>query len=234
MTSRQITLHCYDSANTFAQAVADRLAQELQRGLAARRLASFAVPGGTTPGPIFDELAKRELDWSKITVTLTDERWVPATDPASNEALLRSRLLTGVAEKMRVIGLYEDGMKPSASIATVSDRLKKLTLPFDVVLLGMGGDGHFASLFPGVEMLKAGLSLTTTVPCVASDQPINGQPRISLTLQLLLQSRVILLALCGKDKLKVIERAYSASSIDLPVAALLAQNRVPVEIHYTD
>jgi 6-phosphogluconolactonase len=234
MVASKPQLHRHGDAQIFASAVADRLHGELRQGLRDRHAASFAVPGGTTPGPIFDDLANRDLDWPKVTVTLTDERWVPSDDPASNEALLRSRLVTGKARDIRVISLHDAAAAPSAGVADITRRLAKLPLPFDVVMLGMGGDGHFASLFPGMATLMGGLSLDSPSFCVASDQPINGQPRISLTLQLLLQSRVILLAVRGADKMKIIERAATATPDELPIAALLTQSRAPVEIHYTD
>jgi 6-phosphogluconolactonase len=234
MTGATVTMHRHGDAGSFAAAVSDRLTALLRQGLQMRGKASLAVPGGTTPGPVFDRLADTELDWSHVTVTLTDERWVPATDPASNEHLVRQRLLRGKAQTARLIGLHSPADTPNAGIAEVSARLDTLPLPFDAVLLGMGGDGHFASLFPGMAALAEGLALDKTTHCVASDAPINGQPRISLTLPLLLQAKVLLLAVRGADKLAVIERAKTTPPTDLPIAAVLKQERVPVEIHYTD
>jgi 6-phosphogluconolactonase len=232
--STEVTLHRHDTAIAFAKAVADRLTMALQRGLRERQAASLAVPGGTTPGPIFDDLAQQKLNWSHVSVTLTDERWVPTNNRESNEALLRQHLLTGEARAARVIGLHTAADRPSLAIADVTARLNALPLPFDAVLLGMGGDGHFASLFPNQPALSDGLKRQNTALCIASDQPINGRPRISLTLQFLLQSRVLLLAIKGSEKLQVLERARTASPADLPIAAILQQERVPVEIHYTD
>lgn len=234
MTGAVVTMHRHGDVDTFVAAVSDRLAVALRQGLLARQLGSLAVPGGTTPGPVFDRLSGIDLDWSHVTVTLTDERWVPATDPASNEHLVRQRLMKNKAGVARLIGLHSAAAIPTAGIADISARLEALPLPFDAVLLGMGGDGHFASLFPGMPALAEGLALDRNTRCVASDTPINGQPRISLTLPLLLQTRMLLLAVRGGDKLAVIERAKSTPPADLPIAALLKQERVPVEIHYTD
>lgn len=233
MTGASVTLHRHGDAEAFAVDVSRRLAAELGRGLQQRQAASFAVPGGSTPGPIFDRLATADLDWPRISVTLTDERWVPVTDPASNEHLVRQRLLAGKARVLTLIGLHAATATPSAAQEEVAARLGRLPLPFDAVLLGMGGDGHFASLFPGMATLADGLR-AGGLRCVASDTPINGQPRLSLTLPFLLQSRVLLLAMRGPDKLAMIERAKTASPSDLPIAAVLQQEQVPVEIHYTD
>jgi 6-phosphogluconolactonase len=234
MTSTAVTMHRHSDADHFSAAICDRLAASLRLGLRARQQASFAVPGGTTPGPVFDRLSGIDLDWSHVTVTLTDERWVPAADAASNEHLVRQHLLKGRAQAASVVGLYNAAATPNAGIADISARLGALPLPFDAVLLGMGGDGHFASLFPGMPALAEGLALDRDTRCVASDAPINGQPRISLTLPLLLRTNVLLLAVRGADKLAVIERAKTTPPTDLPIAAVLNQDRVPVEIHYTD
>jgi 6-phosphogluconolactonase len=229
-----VTLQRHETAAKFAGAVADRLTTMLQSGLRERQSACFAVPGGTTPGPIFDNLAGRKLDWRHVSVTLTDERWVPVSSPDSNEALVRKHLLAGEAKAIRLIGLHTDADRPSAGIAEVTARLQSLALPFDAVLLGMGGDGHFASLFPTMPALPEGLAMENKALCMASDQPTNGQPRISLTLPLLLQSHIVVLAIKGKDKLQILEQAKTASPTKLPIAAILQQGQVPVDVHYTD
>ncbi|HVJ40095.1 MAG TPA: 6-phosphogluconolactonase [Dongiaceae bacterium] len=234
MSGATITVHRHQNAEAFITTIADRLAGELHSGLRRRGRASFAVPGGSTPGPIFDRLATCDLDWPHVAVTLTDERWVPTSDTASNEYLLRQRLVSGKAQAVQVIGLHTDAAKPGMALDVVAARLRQLPLPFDAVMLGMGGDGHFASLFPGMPALAEGLALDGKGNCVASDAPINGQPRISLTLPLLLNTSALLLAIRGVDKLQVIERAKTASPAELPIAAVLRQARVAVEIHYTD
>jgi 6-phosphogluconolactonase len=234
MSEHQPDLHRHATAAAFFAATADRIAAQLELGLQERGSASFAVPGGTTPGPIFDLLAKRPLDWSRVTVTLTDERWVPATDSSSNERLVRDRLLTGPASACRLVPLYNLSAKPGLSVGETVNKLRSLDLPFDVVLLGMGGDGHFASLFPGMPNLAQGLDADGESWLIASDQPINGQPRISLSLSLLLQSQLIVLIIRGADKLAVIERARTALPTDLPIAAILQQSKVPVEIQYSN
>ena len=229
-----VTLHQHATAADFAGAVADRLTLMLQAGLSERQSASFVVPGGTTPGPIFDNLAQRKLDWSHVSVTLTDERWVPVGSPDSNEALVRKHLLVGGAQAARLIGLHTDADRPSAGVPEVAARLQTVPLPFDAVLLGMGGDGHFASLFPTLPTLSEGLAMGSKALCLPSDQLINGQPRIALTLALLLQSRVLLLAIKGRDKLQILEQAKTTPPAKLPIAAVLQQEQVPVEVHYTD
>jgi 6-phosphogluconolactonase len=234
MTATALHLHRHATAAAFFSAAAERISAQLQVGLRDRGSASFAVPGGSTPGPIFDLLAQQNLDWSRVAVTLTDERWVPSSDPDSNERLVCARLRIGRARVCRLVPLHNAASTPGAGLAEAETGLKTLDLPFDVVLLGMGGDGHFASLFPSMPGLAAGLDPDAKSWLIASDQPINGQPRISLSLSLLLQSRQIILVVRGADKLAVIERAKSASPSDLPISAILRQTKVPVEIHYSE
>lgn len=234
MTECQPDLHRHATAAAFFAAAADRIGIQIEEGLRRHGKASFAVPGGTTPGPIFDLLAKRSLDWSKVTVTLTDERWVPVSDADSNERLVRDRLLTGYASACRLVSLHNMSETPGLSMGETDKKLQTLDLPFDVVLLGMGGDGHFASLFPTMPHLAEGLDPDSKTWLIASDQPINGHPRISLSLSLLLRSRLIVLVIRGADKLAVIERAKAVSPTDLPIAAILQQSKVPVEVHYTN
>ena len=234
MAQSNVALHRHGSTEAFVTAVTARISEQLRLGLRERGRAALVVPGGTTPGPIFDALAREDLAWDKVAVTLSDERWVPVSDPASNEALVRQRLLAGKAKAARLIGLYNGAATPSAGLPAIAAALQDVPLPFDAALLGMGGDGHFASLFPGLRDLAAGLDLDGASPCLASDEPYKGAPRISLSLSLLVRSRVLLIAVKGADKLAALERAKTVSPQELPIVAVLRQSRVPVEIHWTE
>src|SRR5262249_7486093 len=150
--------------------------------IASRRQATLIVPGGKSPQATFERLAREALDWIAVTVTLTDERWVSADDAASNEAFARRVLLTGRAADARFVGLYTGDESPEAGEAACAERLSTLTRPFDVVLLGMGDDGHTASLFPGAEALGAALDEHATQPCKAIRAPGIEPPRMTLTL----------------------------------------------------
>ena len=222
----------YQDRPSLAAGVAARIAETLMSALAVRPRASLILPGGTTPGPVFDRLSTADLDWSRVDVTLSDERWVAPNHADSNERLVGERLLRNKAAMARLISLYRALPKPSAALAEIGLALGAMTRPFDVALLGLGADGHFASLFPGRPELSAGLDREAKAQVIALDEPANGHPRISLSLAALLNTRLILVLFQGMDKYAVLETAKSAgSSLDLPIRALLDQDMTPVEAH---
>jgi len=202
-----------------ADAAAEAIEAALRRGLAARGRASLAATGGRSPGPVYDRLSQAALDWPHVAVTLSDERQVAADSPNSNARLLRERLFVGAAAAAQFLPLT-DYAEPA---------LRQL-LPFDAVMLGMGEDGHIASLIPGSPVMAhamdpQGEALTAESPAGFGSPPL---ARITLTLSALLQSRAIFLLIAGEAKRQVIADARKGA--DLPVRALLTQDRVPVRV----
>lgn len=195
----------------------------LQKGLAERGAASFVVPGGRTPGLFFEKLAERPLAWERVTAVPSDERWVDKTSPDSNEALVRRTLLRGNARLADFVPLYTGDATPADGVEEAERRVAAMPRPFDAVVMGMGDDGHFASLFPGEEALKVGLDLSAEAICVPARGPAGGPPRISLTLAALAASRHIFILATGEKK-----REVWSSSGDLPAAALQRLTGTPV------
>jgi 6-phosphogluconolactonase len=205
-----------------ADAAADAIEAALQGALDARGRACLVATGGRMPGPVYDRLSRADLDWAKVAVTLSDERQVDADSPNSNARLLRERLFVGPAARAQFLPLT-DYAEPA---------LKKL-LPFDAVMLGMGEDGHIASLIPGSPVLAEGMDpdgarLTAESPVGFGAPPV---ARITLTLAALLQSRAIFLLIAGEAKRQVIAEAEAGA--DYPVRAILTQDRAPVRILWT-
>ena len=159
---------------SWANKAAEKIVELLDGSIASRGVASLVVAGGTTPQPIFNRLSQMHLDWPKVHVGLTDERWVKASHRDSNEYLVRHSLLRNQAKSAHFHPLYIDKPRPSAAIAEAERTISAMPRPFDVVLLGMGTDGHFASLFPGLPETKAGLDLHNPALCVAVDKQQNG------------------------------------------------------------
>ena len=147
----------YPDADMMLIDLADTLASELNMALMTHERASLAVPGGTSPGPIFDVLSAVHLDWDRVDVVLTDERWVPGDHARSNTKMLYERLLTDNAARANYISLYTGDATPEAGAEAIRDQVHAL-LPISVLLMGMGADMHCASLFPGSDHLAAALA----------------------------------------------------------------------------
>ena len=211
------TIERHADARSAAHAAGALIAAALAEAVEHRGRASFAGAGGRTPGETYAWLSSADLPWDKVSVTLTDERWVDPDSPQSNEALLRDTLLQNRAAAARLLPLWSGAPSPEAAALAAGPMLAE-QLPFDAILLGMGEDGHFASLFPGSPALAVGLDEDTDVLAVAAPagEPMPPQPRISLTLAALLQSRLNILLVTGQAKLAVLQQPKG-----LPIASLL-------------
>lgn len=226
------TLH--HDANTLAAILSEELQRILVDAIAARGSASLALAGGSTPFPIYRRLAAMDLEWSRVSLIPTDERWVQAEHPASNLRAMREAF--AAARGVRLLSLTPTEPHKQASASFAMNALVELANPFDAVLLGMGGDGHFASLFPGATELEAGLNGDAGALAV-HPRPLPPEApfaRISLSLDRLLNSRRLLLAVSGRVKRAVLDRAQLVNEPQaLPICAMLHQQRLPLEIHWS-
>ena len=214
-----MNVHDYADAEMMMLRVADRLAGELGDFLRRQERVSLAVPGGTTPGPVFDVLAGVELDWARITVLPTDERWVAPDAARSNARLIGERLLVGRAAQAGFVSLRGEGATPEAALPAV-ERALAPHLPLTLCLLGMGADGHIASLFPGADRLAEALA-EDAPPVMALTAPAAPEPRISLTAPVLRAAMSVHLVITGADKRAAIERAEDLSDAEAPVRVVL-------------
>ncbi len=208
----------YPDAEMMMMDLADVLASELENSLLGNDTASFAVPGGTTPGPIFDSLCAVDLDWSRVNVMLTDERWVPETSERSNTRLLRERLLVNRAAAANYVPLYADAETPEEKLPELSQALTPM-LPISVMLLGMGTDMHTASIFPGADQLD--LALHGKDNLVAMRAPGAPEPRITLSAKVLKSAISRHIVIVGAEKREALEKARHLSPQEAPVAAIL-------------
>lgn len=225
----------FDSGEQLAQQLAQSIADDLREAVAARGTASLVVSGGRTPAQMFAVLARQPLAWDKIWITLSDERWVSASHPDSNQAMVQRTLLQHGASAAHFVPLKNSAETAGQGAAESAKAVAAMPRPFDVVVLGMGDDGHFASLFPLAPQLAAGLDLTNRQLCIAVDPVSAPHARMSLTLAALLASRRIVIQLSGTTKLKVIHRALQNGAVEeLPIRAILHQAQTLVEIYWSD
>jgi 6-phosphogluconolactonase len=215
-------IETFPSTAELADAAAGAIAAQLTAGLNAGGHAALVATGGRSPGPVYDRLHLADLDWPHVAVTLSDERQVDASSPSSNARLLRERLFLGPAAAARFLPLT-DYAEPAL----------RLLLPFDAMMLGMGEDGHVASLIPGSPVMAEAMDPNGRALIAESPEGFGSPPvaRITLTLAALLQSRAIFLLIAGEAKRQVVAEALAGA--DLPVRAILAQDRVPVRVFWT-
>lgn len=214
----------YPDREMLAMRVANVLASELRKCLLNHDFASFAVPGGTTPGPIFEMMSDTELDWGRVHVMLTDERWVAEDNSHSNARLAKRHLMTGRAASAQFIPYYRDGMTPEAACAEVAPTLEG-ELPISLLLLGMGSDMHTASLFPGANGLDAALAGDAPLLCPVS--PGGGEvPRVTLPAHALRGAMSSHLVIYGEEKRKAFERALSLPPEEAPISAVIGSGTV--------
>ncbi|MEL6870795.1 MAG: 6-phosphogluconolactonase [Pseudomonadota bacterium] len=221
----------FDSRERTASVLADEIAGHLRAAIDARGLATLVLSGGSSPLATLNALATRELDWSKVTVLASDERWVDEQDPASNAAMIRRELLRERAEQARLVSLYEPNVAAPDALAAINARVDALPMPFDYVLLGMGDDGHTASLFPDDPDIAA--ALVSRQACVLASPPSQPLLRISLTPNALLNARSLGLLFFGQSKADVFAQASLDGDLsEFPVRAVLRQEIVPVTTFY--
>lgn len=209
----------YADRDMLAIDVANVLAGELKAALLHNDIVAFAVPGGTTPGPIFDSLCAAELEWDHVRVLPTDERCVPADSDRSNERLIRDRLLTNRASAAEFVPLFIPGKPPEDILPEIEALIAPLR-PLSVLLLGMGEDMHTASLFPGMEGLQQALDSSAPTLAVARPQT-QPEPRITLTAPVLDGALSKHLVILGDAKREVLERAMNLPPEEAPIAAVL-------------
>jgi 6-phosphogluconolactonase len=229
-------LHRYPDAESMQDALAGMIVARLAETVAADGAASLVCSGGTTPGDLYEEMSKLTAPWDRIQVTASDERWVPPDGEASNERLVRTRLLQGEAAAARYIPLRTEHPTPEAAEADLHAALSAMPRPFTVTLLGMGTDGHTASLCPGAGGLAAALDVgdPALARAIRAISGVGSNVRMTLTLRALLASRLIVLVIRGADKLEAYDQALAGDDVMAePVRAVLHQDQTPVQVYWS-
>lgn len=222
-------------ANGLYDAAAEQLAEVIESAVARRGEALIAVSGGKSPEALFQRLSNLLLPWSRVRVTLVDERAVPVEHTDSNARLVQANLLQGQAANAVWLPLFRPGLTPEQTIEVVQGELRRWPLPFDAVVLGMGEDGHTASWFPDAPEIGALLSPDNFSLLGVAHPQKAPHARLTLTRHAVLNSRLIQLLIPGASKQPVYQRAklHAEPMAELPVRAVLHQNRVPVHVYRT-
>ena len=231
MASSDPSVTKFADGDSLSQALSRQLAANLRGAIAARGLASLVVSGGKSPIKLFELLRVESLDWSRVCVALADERWVDPSDPESNEKLVRDVLLKQAAAAARFIGLKNGAPTPDLGAVSAWETFARVPRPFDAVVLGMGDDGHTASLFPRSPNLASALNPSAVAGCVGMRSPVAPHPRLSLNLSALLDSRRIVVLITGAEKWKTYCKASAEGPAEeMPIRCVLRQRHTPVEV----
>lgn len=231
------TLEKFQDKHVMTTALAVTIAQRLQNALDVNGVASLVVSGGSTPKLLFEQLSQQPLAWHKVSISLCDERWVDPDSPDSNEFLVRNTLLVDQAAEAQFVPLKTRHDTPEAGQSMLQQNLENMPSPFDIVLLGMGEDGHTASLFPSAENLNKALDMNSGLQCTAltpAELPSHAPyPRMTMTLPRLLNSQWLVLLLTGASKMEVYEQALAGDDYnEMPVRAVLKQTQTPITTYW--
>lgn len=227
------TEYQYRDADELQAALCEGLRAQLAEALEQRGQAVLALAGGRTPLPVYAQLARAGLDWSRVILLPTDERCVPHDHAACNLRALREAFAP--AGGVRFVALTRADGEPDASEHEARAALRELPEPFDAVLLGMGLDMHAASLFPGAPQLAAGLDADAPGALRVDPQPLPAEapfPRISLSAARLRHTRALHLALQGEAKREAFRRAVEIGAPAAPIAAFLV-GETRLHVHWS-
>ncbi len=223
----------FDNTPRLVKELSERIGEMLEESITSRGKASLAVSGGSTPLPLFIALSEIALAWEKVFITLVDERWVDPGAKDSNERLVRENLLQAMAAEARFIGMKTPDASARAGEDSCTAALSSIPLPFDVLILGMGNDGHTASLFPGADRLSEAVALDSGKLCMAISPPVTPHERMSLTLPAILNAREIILHISGKEKQATYTKAcLHEPAEEMPIRYILTQAQAPVTVYW--
>jgi len=224
-------------ADQITLAMAHDVAERLRQAIAQRGQAHLCVSGGKSPVALMKALSRQPLDWSRVQISLADERCVPTVHPDSNAALVREHLLQNRAAQARFVPMVTQAAEPLPTaqvLADQADQAMRALGPADVLILGMGADGHTASIFPGMAQWEQALDaqssracLPVQADCVPAQVP---HARITQTLAQLLRARHIVLPISGADKIDVLKRACGTAQLLYPISHVLHQTQAPVAV----
>jgi len=237
-----------ESPSALAEQLADRLVAQINQSIESTGIATMAVSGGSTPKPLFRTLAKREVDWSKLVLTLVDERWVPSGHELSNASFVQKHLLDDLPDTATFVPLYVEN-KSVENKNAVTDSLSEILnnycvathsepanpRNFDAVILGMGDDGHTASFFPDADNIADLVDAQNSNYLLSCESPSTQVQRITWSLPMLLNTSLLALHITEQKKRQVFNSATKAGSAhQLPIRSVIFQEHTPLNVYYSD
>jgi len=226
-------LNNFDSRKQLDEAFAENVSEILQAAIALKGKASIAVSGGSTPKEFFKVLSKKDIDWKKVTITLADERWVDINSDASNTRLVHENLLQNSASAAKFFHLKQGEKLCEETLNDLNLAANNALLPLDVVILGMGEDGHTASLFPCSEQIEQGLDLTNENSLMKVEPKTAPHQRITFSFAALKKSKHTFLHICGASKKQVLDKALSSNDIfEMPIRAFLQGEGIDTQVYW--
>lgn len=234
--------HSAQNRTELAQRLVNVLLNCIDSAIEDKGLAVIALSGGSTPKPLFEALAKCDVDWSKVIITLVDERWVPLGHDLSNEAFLRKFLLSKLPTEVQFVSLYQSADSVAESIPLVLHNYCEITASsldkpreFDAVVLGMGEDGHTASFFPDADNIAGLIDAANPNALLSCESASTQVPRVTWSLPMLMNSSLLALHITGESKEKVFTKAAKAGDPQrLPIRAAIFKQGLPLQVYYAD
>jgi len=224
----------FSDRTSLVEELAGQIGKLLKEGISTSGRASIALSGGSTPVALFERLSLLDISWKDVDVTLVDERWVEATDEDSNERLVRNHLLQNKAAAANFIGMKSSAVTASAGEKGCEKQLQNISRPFNVLVLGLGGDGHTASLFPCAEKLAAATEMDSGRTCMALAPLTAPHERMSLTLPVILDSRQLFLHITGQEKKDILNKALGDGPLEaMPIRFVLKQQLTPLTVYWS-
>jgi 6-phosphogluconolactonase len=237
MHKPEIIWHTFANRDAFTDGLTASIAETLRQLSPKQAVVLFGVSGGSTPLPVYQALADQDLNWHAINMVIVDERFVPTDHADSNERNIRLAFTSENNPSPTIIGLWSDAIDLAAAARAADEKILALPQPLDIVLLGMGEDGHFASLFPTAALFDQALASEQS-HCIMPIAPMPSHaphPRLSMTLAYLRRAKRIILAITGEKKRHVLQQAMTNGDHHaLPIAALLHSDCPAIEIFWSE
>jgi 6-phosphogluconolactonase len=230
-----IDIQRFDNRETMLDALLQVIIGDIETALQRSSEATLLLSGGSTPAPLYQQLSQASVDWGKVHIALVDERWVTTDSPASNERLLHETLLVNHAETARFTGMKNAAASAFDGVQACNLDYAELSLPHTVCLLGMGPDGHTASLFPQAQGLAE--ALVAHQHCVAiraQQSEVTGEliERMTMTPWSILQSERLILLITGADKWEVLQQARACGDPTLMPISHFIDSNIPLEVYW--